>query len=112
MRNVKQEFLQAVANKAQVVCAIIYHLEYIDNDGNYVGKYYNLKQNHTPEEYNDFLQSLDFNDTGYALAELIISGVIWLSDGSWIDRKYNDYTGDEYWEHVTAPTIPDHLINI
>ena len=41
-------------------------------------------------------------DDGYGGQELF--GVIWLTDGTWIER--NEYDGSEWWRHVTCPEFP------
>ena len=41
-------------------------------------------------------------DQGYGEQQL--TGYVWLSDGSWLQRQ--SYDGSEYWIHNKIPTIP------
>lgn len=98
--NAKKEFLQEIEGK-EVLCTYIRTDTYGNED-----KRYNLRLNYTPKEYDEFLESIDFNyDDGYGGQELF--GVIWYVDGTWSDR--GEYDGSEWWEHNTCPVIPEQL---
>ena len=65
-----------------------------------------LPVNHTKEDYDNFIKKLDVEyDDGYGTQELF--GIIWLTDGTWMDR--GEYDGSEWWCHQEVPEIPDHL---
>ena len=97
MINAKQEFLTAVGNTENIICAYINHHD--------KGKF-NLKVNHTDKELESFLQEIDFKyDDGYGEQELF--GTIWLKNGDWIERE--DYDGSEYWVYKYVPNIPKKL---
>ena len=94
--NAKNELIEFLTQKAQVKCAII---EYVPNHTTYI-----LKINHTEEDFQNFLESLDFEyDEDYGLQEL--SGTIWLKDGTWCTR--DEYDGSEWWDYKSLPEIPE-----
>jgi len=65
-----------------------------------------LKVGHTQEEFNAFMNALDFDyDNGYGSQEL--HGIIWLSNGNWMTRW--EYDGSEGWEYNSLPEIPEEL---
>lgn len=107
--NAKQELLRLI-NPNEIKCALIYEGEQY----NYETLQYDvsekkiLKVNHTEEELNSFLNSLDFNyDNGYGGQELF--GTVWMNDGTWLER--GEYDGSEWWEHKICPVINDELLN-
>jgi len=96
MSNAKAEFPAAYPS---VRCAKISNS---NND-------YILKEHHTKEEFDNFLNSLDFNyDSGYGNKELF--GTIWMHDDTYYDR--GEYDGSEWWEYHKCPEIPDVLKDI
>ena len=99
--NAKTELLEELVNK-QIKCASITHGCYrIDK------KEFNLKVGFNEDEFNEFLNKLDFEyDDGYGTQEL--HGVVWLQDGTWLSR--HEYDGSEYWEHNHLPKIPSGLL--
>lgn len=101
--NAKKEFLE-VTNKDDILCAIIgncsYWLEEKAED-------FILPINYTEEQYNHFLDQLDFNyNSGYGSQEL--EGIIWYKNGSWFER--GEYDGSEWWEYKKCPEIPKELL--
>jgi hypothetical protein len=65
-----------------------------------------LKVGYTEEEYNKFLNGLDFEyDNGYG--HQILHGTIWMDDNTWVDR--GEYDGSEWWKWNFLPDIPEHL---
>lgn len=99
MSNAKRELLGAVKDIAKIKCASIYFERWPGNELNEKI----LKLNHTTDEYNEFLNSLDFEyDSGYGGQELY--GTVWLEDGTWLSR--GEYDGSEWWEHNRLPDIP------
>lgn len=65
-----------------------------------------LKVGYSEEDYNKFMESLDFEyDAGYGMQEL--GGTVWLEDGSWLERA--EYDGSEWWTLKYCPEIPDYL---
>ena len=103
MINARFEFVQMFKDK-RVVCAQI-ETDSLDKDG---GPIYYLKAPHTPEEYKQFLEQLDFEyDNGYGLQ--FLHGTVWFLDGTWATR--GEYDGSEWWEIHYRPEIPDYLIN-
>lgn len=62
-----------------------------------------LKVGYTKNDYDNFLQSIDFDyDDGFGTDEL--AGVLWFSDGTWATR--GEYDGSEWWEYHKQPEIP------
>ena len=98
MANAKQELLDAVKDTAKIKCASIRYGRWEDEASQKT-----LKLNHSEEDYNEFLNSLDFTyDDGYGGQELY--GTVWLEDGTWLSR--GEYDGSEWWEHNVLPDIP------
>jgi hypothetical protein len=97
MVNAKSEFLATIMGKA-IKC--VYITKYRDERESI------LKVGHTEEDYQAFLDTLDFEyDAGYGLQEVF--GTIWFVDGTWMTRW--EYDGSEGWEYHTVPQIPDYL---
>lgn len=109
MENARQELLLAISGESPLKCATIVFGKYYngifkDEDDEY--KHISLKVDYTQEEYEFFLQGLDFNyDSGYGTQQLF--GTLWHEDGSWQER--GEYDGSEWWEHKQLPTIPEFL---
>lgn len=104
MDNCYNEFISHVneSTKSRVICAEIKH------DPNYGEnvRTFSLKQGHTPDEYEDFLKSLNFSyDSGYGSQKVF--GFIWYEDGTW--SELGEYDGSEWWAYKVLPVIPDHL---
>ena len=92
MANAKLELLSAVGSIG-IKCAIVERSI--------------LKLNYSKEDYNAFLESLDFTyDEGYGSQNLY--GIVWLEDGTWFTR--GEYDGSEWWEHHELPEIPEECL--
>lgn len=104
--NAKEELEQLLAGKAAVKCAVIVRgYPPYDEEGYYLKS--KLKVNHTKEDFQSFLNSLDFEyDAGYGGQELY--GTIWLEDETWCTR--GEYDGSEWWVHNHLPEIPSELL--
>lgn len=104
MKNAKEEFLRVTKqHENKIQCVHIIHECGMDKFNTY-----SLRMNHTQEEYDKFVDSLDFEyDGGHGAQELF--GFIWIDDGSWYER--GEYDGAEWWEYKNTPPIPDELIN-
>ena len=103
MANAKEEFLGTTKNN-KVLCASISYEECWERRLN---KECKLLVNYTQEQYDAFIQSLDFDyDAGYGGQELF--GTIWFSDGTWADR--GEYDGSEWWNVHTCPIVPKSLL--
>jgi len=113
--NARIEFINFVERTgSKVLCASIYQ-EYNDHESIYQDdedydapdNRYNLICNYTNEEYEKFLESLDFMyDSGYGGQNLF--GTIWFEDCTWADR--GEYDGSEWWQLHIMPTIPEILM--
>jgi len=99
MKNAKQELLHILKDTRLVKCAIIYKLN-ID-DKNNESKV--LKLNYTEDDYNEFLNKLDF-EYNEDYGTQILYGIVWLEDNTWLLR--GEYDGSEWWKHITIPEIP------
>lgn len=104
-KNAKKELEQLLNGKAKVKCAVITKgYQYYDEENHLKSE---LKVNHTEEEFQSFLNSLDFDyDAGYGGQELF--GTVWLEDGTWCTR--GEYDGSEWWVHNQLPEIPSELL--
>ena len=93
--NVKQELSEALEGNAKIKCALFYCKDKANKKI--------LKINHSVDEYNYFLDSLDFTyDDGYGGQKLF--GNVWLEDNTWLSR--GEYDGSEWWIHNVLPNIP------
>lgn len=98
--NAKEEFIRKTL-ELNIKCAYI-EREYCNDLITHV-----LKVDYTQQEYEDFLNSLDFEyDSGYGLQELY--GFIWIDDGSWLER--GEYDGSEWWSYKTCPNLPKEVL--
>ncbi len=104
MANAKKEFLRHIKER-KVLCASISYKDCWDHESDF--KDFNLIVNHTEEQYNAFIESLDFEyDAGYGGQELF--GTIWYKDGTWSDR--GEYDGSEWWNYHECPIVPKFLL--
>ena len=101
--NAKEELLNYVSGiSSKLLCATITH----DKESDYQPTF-NLLLGYTPEDLENFLNSLDFDyNNGYGLQTLF--GTVWFSDGIWLER--GEYDGSEWWQHCKYPDIPEKLI--
>ena len=106
MANAKEELLDILRrNKCSIKCATIRSgrdwWEEVEK------KDFILKEGHTQEEYEEFLNKLDFEyDDGYGGQELY--GMVWLmKPNTWLTR--GEYDGSEWWEYNECPSVPDEL---
>lgn len=98
MLNARKELLEAVKDTAKIKCASIHCVRF-----EYEASQKTLILNHSEQNYNEFLNSLDFEyDGGYGGQELY--GTVWLEDGTWLSR--GEYDGSEWWKHNVLPAIP------
>lgn len=104
MKNTKEEFLRHIKER-KVLCASISYKNCWDYESD--TKECKLHVGYTEEQYNAFVESLDFKyDAGYGGQELF--GTIWYKDGTWSDR--GEYDGSEWWEHHECPIVPKSLL--
>ena len=101
-RNAREEFEKLVERRT-VICAEIIHFPW---EGELETTIISLKSEYNQEEYESFLDSLDFwYDSGFGA--MYVAGTIWFQDGTWAVRK--EYDGSEWWDHRILPEIPEHL---
>lgn len=98
MKNAKDELLMATSS-----------LKIIAVDINYLGNNYILYKNYDTEQFNSFIESLNFEyDSGYG--SQVLHGVIWCTDGTWLHR--GEYDGSEWWEVNKYPSgMPINIAN-
>jgi|TARA_B100000085_G_C18530663_1_gene507858 hypothetical protein len=83
-------------------------LQYIDAniiaaDVTLVDSTFVLHQQYKAKNIRDFWMFLDI-DYDVIYGEQQLKGIVWLSDGSWLERF--SYDGSEQWIHKTQPKIP------
>lgn len=101
--NAKKEFLDLVKNQ-NVLCASISHQDCWNHET--PASAYILPVDYTEEQYNTFINSLDFEyDAGFGGQELF--GTVWFKDHTWAAR--GEYDGSEWWQHHKCPAIPEAL---
>lgn len=99
--NAKEELLTMLGYvkrkyNAEILCAVI----------DFGDKAINLNQGYDAEEFNEFLNNLDFNYNNGFGGQLLF-GKVWLTNNVWLDR--GEYDGSEWWEHYKYPEIPDDV---
>jgi hypothetical protein len=101
--NAKQELLAYLKDKARVRWASLSYGEpYLKDCQLFV-----LRVGYTPEEFDAFLNSLNFNyDSGFGGQNLF--GLVCLEDDTWLDR--GEYDGSEWWQYMKLPEIPKECI--
>ena len=107
--NAKEEFLEHVKHSGKVVKAVTMsfhrYTSYrpdIEEEAEYV-----LKVGYTDEEYESFLEYLNFSyDSGFGSQNF--EGTIWYVGGTWSSR--GEYDGSEWWEYNICPKIPKELL--
>jgi hypothetical protein len=106
MENAKEEFLEHTGGSNDILCAKItkgYSWRDDADDSPII-----LPVNYTDEQYNEFLNALNFNyDSGYGTQYLY--GFIWYKNGNWSSR--GEYDGSEWWEYNSCPDIPSECIS-
>lgn len=110
--NAKKELLAVLENikdnlnfEPKVKCALILKLD-TDSD-NLEERPIVLKQNHTEQDYQEFLSKLDFDyDAGYGLQEIF--GSVLLDNQTWLER--GEYDGSEWWNIHRYPEIPKECL--
>ena len=109
--NAKEELLdeltripKAIGESFTIRCCEI-RVADIGSEGNVT---ISLKEGYTEEEYQAFLDRLDFDyDAGYGLQ--YIDGTVWFTDPAvWLER--GEYDGSEWWRLVYCPHIPKYLL--
>lgn len=113
--NAKQELLNMLSGESRIKCAEIYRsydYDQYDEDDIPIGFEAQLKVGYTDEEYKDFINKLDFEYNNFWNTE-VLCGTIWLEDGVWISREFNDFSYDisENWMYNRPPMIPTELLN-
>lgn len=102
--NAKTEFLAVITGLPRVLCALLEVEPLFDDDY----RKYLLKVDYTEKEYEEFLDSIDFNyDSGWGSQNLF--GFIWFEDGTWMERY--EYDGSENWVYKKCPEIPPELLD-
>lgn len=108
-KEIISEFIQKVLllpGSNAVLCADLY---YLDSDKQEVGENFRLSVGHTSDQFNAFLEALNFE----LPCPADLWGVIWFQDGSWgrpvseVDEAGNVLHHD--WVHYTRPEIPAWL---
>lgn len=103
--NARDEFVMHTSGK-KVHCAQILYGDTYSHEGQKYEKTILLHMNYSKEDYEKFLNQLDFHyDSGFGGQNLF--GCIWYMDMSWSTR--GEYDGSEWWEHHSIPEIPFEL---
>jgi hypothetical protein len=101
-RNAKKELL-SILGDSRPKCAVIQYMINFDE----IDKLIILKCGYTEDEWNIFLDRLDFEYSTWNEVEYL-NGTIWMLDGTWYERM--GFTAPAYWEHLRLPIIPKLLI--
>ena len=104
MINARQEFLYAIG-KRLVKCAHVIHKNGgIEANTEPILTESILKVGYTNEDYQRFLDSLNYEyEDGWGTQELY--GNVWLTDDTWYSR--GEYDGSEWWEYHKYPDVSD-----
>jgi hypothetical protein len=92
--NAKNELLKVLKPSDKIVCASLCY---------WPGEYKHLKIGYSEEEYQEFLEYLD-----YAFEARDLYGTIWLEDSKWLTIDRTD--GKECWVHIERPKIPEECL--
>lgn len=103
--NAKIEFLLHTKD-LKVKCAyVVRGITYHSDEENAIDPI-KLPVEYTEEQYNEFLEKLDFvYDSGYGTQYL--EGIIWYENDAYSER--GEYDGSEWWEYRQTPIIPEFL---
>ena len=103
--NAKDEFITHTSKvNAGVICALLIRKVFDSESYEYANIEYILPVNYTADEYEKFLNEINFEyDEGFGRQE--IAGVIIYDDKSWSER--GEYDGSEWWEYKRLPEIPE-----
>ena len=106
MINAKKELLnKLILNNKYIIAAKLCYIDSVDEYQD-VQINFNLKLNSSKEEYDKFLNSLDFEyDDGFGCQ--YIYGIVWLNNEEWLERW--EYDGSEGWTLCKYPEIPKEL---
>jgi len=104
--NAKEELLKLIEEEDKTIkCAKIeYGLPWLTDDGRTAI----LKVDYTKEDYEKFLNDLDF-EYGKNFDEPDLDGIIWFIDNTWADREI--YLRMHQWEIRILPEIPEELLS-
>lgn len=103
MENLKKETLNKIADSNRTINDIVWakivrHPSLVDEPIVSI-----LKVNHSEDELNDFINSLNYNyDDGYGIQE--VYGTIMFKNNVWLERV--EYDGSERWALKKIPSIP------
>ena len=103
--NAKEELERILKhrNDVSIACADIYTEEW---GSDHQETHYVLKLNYDKEQYDSFMESLNFEyDSGYGGQKLF--GIVWLDNNSWLSR--GEYDGSEWWDWNQYPEYPDSV---
>lgn len=93
--NIQQEFLKHIGQRGVKAANIVYCAK----DGS--NSTFNLYENYTPSEWNNFLNDIYFPGDD---AHLYVTGHIWFNDGTFSQRLA--INSNESWHHCTIPIAP------
>lgn len=103
--NAKLEIIESI-NINKVICAHVHTSDYDYDERWRLDCVYNLKVWHSDEEYNKWLESLNFKyDSWYGWQELFWT--VWLEWWKRLERW--EYDWSERWELRSYPDIPEEL---
>jgi hypothetical protein len=103
MTNFKDEllhFLKGLGRNTDILCGTIER----EN-----GVQFDLKVWFTKEDFDRFLDALNFEYLDEPFSAEQVHGTIWLKDGRWLYRSHSEYNRCGQWELRDNPPIPDRL---
>ena len=103
LTNEYTELMEITADQT-IKCAEVF---YEDDNYNFDVTKFILTINYSEEKLNAFYTALKNINYDNSYGHQYISGTIWLTSGTWIER--GEYDGSEWWRLVTCPEIPDYL---
>lgn len=104
--NAKEELIKILYGEANAMCAELYRREVNSDKRDFI----RLKIGYDKKEWDTFLKELDF-DYPNKVGNQNLHGIVWLDDGSWIERKWHCIRLQcrEWWEYTKMPEIPEIL---
>jgi hypothetical protein len=103
LTNAKQELIDILGNSRIVVAQVTIIKQYNHKEAVTI----ELESNYTQEEFETFLNALDFEYDRASSYDVDIRGNIWFSTTEWLERHYDE---NYLWIDCEVPIIPRRLL--
>ena len=107
-RTGKSSLLERIKCKVKCVCLILFKEEW---DSKNILETIKLKIGYSQEEYDLFLNKINIPFDDVSMWDTMLSGTIWMEDGSWYTINYDEEYMFQSFYHHKHPEIPTELLN-